>query len=181
MKAYNFPVWLYCQRDALWVTQPAVLPITHCEATSAEAILRGCTMSTSHTAPQVKPCQSQAMWLQKSPPALSLTPPIDFPSLRSVSLNHFIQGDPPPPTPSAHTLDRLICGSLAGFNTAMTFIHLSMYILPDCMVPSLINSLCTLESMALSTMSVCYQNNVHFKRREIAFELFSSLTLGPYM
>lgn len=79
------------------------------------------------------------------------------------------------------TLDRLICASLAGFNTAMTFIHLSMYILPDCMVPSLINSLCTMGSMARSTMYVCYQNNVHFKRREIVFELFSPVTLGPCM
>lgn len=63
----------------------------------------------------------------------------------------------------------------------MTFIHLSMYVLPACMVPSLINSLYTRESMAPSAMYARYQNNVRFKRREIVFELFSSLTLGPCM
>lgn len=101
----------------------------------------------SHS-PEVRPCQSRDMWLQESPPALSSTPPIDFPSCRSVSLNHFIQGDPASPSPP----DRLICALLAGFNRAMTFIHLSMYILPDCMVPSLINSQCTRGSMAPSNM-----------------------------
>lgn len=108
------------------------------------------------------------MWLQESPPALSSTPPIDFPSCRSVSLNHFIQGDPPSPS----TLDRLICALLAGFSRAMTFIHLSMYILPDCMVPSLINSQCTPGSMAPSnvySMHATEQCSLSKKRNSVWF------------
>lgn len=139
-----------------------------CEATSAEAILGGpLCVDISHS-PLGCPCQSQDMWLQESPPALSLTPPIDFPSRRSVSLNRFNQGDPP----SLHTQrrDRLICASLAGLTAAMTFIHL--YILPARVTPSTgtvltlkkRNSVWIIFSSDLRTMDVNMWPNIMVER-----------------
>lgn len=142
-----------------------------CEATSAEAILGGpLCVDISHS-PLGCPCQSQDMWLQESPPALSLTPPIDFPSRRSVSLNRFNQGDPPPYT-HLHTQrrDRLICASLAGLTVAMTFIHL--YILPARVTPSTSavltlkkrNSVWIIFSSDLRTMDVNMWPNIMLER-----------------
>lgn len=142
-----------------------------CEAASAEAILGGpLCVDISHS-PLGCLCQSQDMWLQESPPALSLTPPIDFPSRRSVSLNRFNQGDPPPYT-HLHTQrrDRLICASLAGLTVAMTFIHL--YILPARVTPSTgtvltlkkRNSVWIIFSSDLRTMDVNMWPNIVLER-----------------
>lgn len=99
-------------KNCTWVTWPGASAIT-LSAPARRRQLRphwrgegvGLCVDISHS-PLGCPCQSQAMWLQESPPALSLTPPIDFPSRRSVSPNRFNQGDPLTPPPPLTGADR---------------------------------------------------------------------------
>ena len=108
---YNRPTELRWKPDLLNHTvkemQDHIVPLCNSLWSYEAEVIFGCCTICWHLTqqpppPQVRARQSQDTWLQESPPALSLTPSIDFPSYRSVSLNHFIQGDPLPLPPDSH-------------------------------------------------------------------------------